>query len=141
MSFDTRSFKAQEVTLTFLDVPIDSGYDDGEFCRIVAAADTFIDKVGTDGEVTRSESNDRRADVEIKLMQSSKHNLFLSNALRNKLTGPFFLRDRQGESISKGTKAWVKKLPEQGWAREAGARVWTLRVAHLDATIGGNILL
>ena len=78
----TKVYDSNRILLTLGGFPIDSGYADGEFLRIEAEADDFSDVVGTDGEVARSKTNDRRATATILLMQTSKANQLLS-ALSN----------------------------------------------------------
>jgi hypothetical protein len=138
-------YDANEVTLNFAGLDIDSGYADGEFCRVEQESDDFTDKVGTDGEVTRSKTNDRRTTVTILLMQSSDGNAKLST-LNNldRLAGngagvaPILIRDRQGTSVFAGAEAWISKPPNISYDREPTAREWTLRVANPERFDGGN---
>lgn len=138
-------YDANEVTLNVAGLPIESGFDDGEFIRIEQEAEDFIDKVGTDGEVTRSKTNDRRATVSILLMQSSDGNALLSGlnnldrlAGNGAGVGPLLVRDRQGTSLYAAAECWVSKPPDVSFDREPTAREWTLRVASLERFDGGN---
>ncbi len=138
-------YDANEVTVSIAGLPIDSGFDDGEFVRIEQEADDFIDKVGTDGEVTRSKTNDRRATVAIILMQSSDGNALLSGlnnidrlAGNGAGVGPFLVRDRQGTSLYAAAECWISKPPDVSFDREPTAREWTLRVASLERFDGSN---
>lgn len=138
-------YDANEVTISIAGIPIESGFDDGEFLRIEQEADDFVDKVGTDGEVTRSKSNDRRATVTILLMQSSASNALLSGlsnvdrlAGNGAGVGPFLCRDRQGTALFAGAECWISKPPNVAFGREASAREWTLRVASLERFDGSN---
>ena len=143
MSF--KVYDANEVTIIVAGIPINSGYDDGEFCRIEQEADDFVDKVGTDGEVTRSKTNDRRATVSVILMQSSTGNALLS-ALNNidRLSGngagvgPLLIRDKQGTSLYAAAECWISRPPNVSFDREPTAREWTIRVAQLERFDGGN---
>lgn len=143
MSF--KVYDASEVSVSIAGIPIDSGYDDGEFLRIEQESDDFVDKAGTDGEVTRSKTNDRRATITILLMQSSLGNALLS-ALNNidRLAGngagvgPFLCRDRQGTALYAAAESWISKPPNVSFDREPTAREWTIRVAVLERFDGGN---
>ena len=138
-------YDANEVTVNVAGLPIESGFDDGEFVRIEQEAEDFIDKVGTDGEVTRSKTNDRRATITILLMQSSDGNALLSGlnnldrlAGNGAGVGPFLVRDRQGTALYAGAECWISKPPDVSFDREPTAREWTLRVASLERFDGGN---
>lgn len=145
MGFNTKVYDADQVSVVIAGIPIASGYADGEFVRIEQVTEDFTEKVGTDGEVTRSKTNDHRATVTIRLMQTSDGNAALS-ALNNadKLApngagiGPFLVKDRQGTSLFAGDKCWVKKPPNVSFDREATEREWTLMVSDLVRLDGGN---
>lgn len=138
-------YDANEVTINVAGIPIESGYDDGEFLRIEQESEDFIDKVGTDGEVTRSKTNDRRATISIILMQSSLGNALLSGlnnidhlAGNGAGVGPLLVRDRQGTALYAAAECWISKPPDVSFDREPTAREWTLRCASLERFDGGN---
>lgn len=145
MSNETKIYDADQVTLVICNLPIDSGFADGEFCRIEQDSDDFTDVVGTDGEVTRSKTNDRRATITILLMQTSVGNTILStlNNLDRNLpggagVGVLFIRDRQGVAIYTASKCWIAKPPDVSFGREATSREWKIRVSDLKRLDGGN---
>jgi hypothetical protein len=138
-------YDASEVSVIIAGLPIESGYDDGEFLRIEQEADDFVDKVGTDGEVTRSKTNDRRATVSVILMQSSDGNNLLSGlnnidrlAGNGAGVGPLLVKDRQGLALYAAAECWISKPPDVSFDREPTAREWTIRVASLERFDGGN---
>lgn len=138
-------YDANAVTVTVNGILIDSGFDDGEFVRVEQESDDFIDKVGTDGEVTRSKTNDRRATVSIILMQSSAGNAALSTlnnldllAGNGQGVGPLLIRDQQGTSLFSAAECWISKPPDVSFDREATSREWTLRCAKLIRFDGSN---
>ncbi len=133
-----------EVTVSFAGIVI-QGYADGEFIRIEQEGDDFTDVVGTDGEVSRSKTSDRRATVTFILMQTSASNALLSaisNADRNAPggagVGALFIRDRQGTSLYRAAEAWISKPPNVSMDRAPTSREWTLRAAKLERQDGGN---
>ncbi len=135
----TKVYDSNQVLISIGGFPIDSGYDDGEFLRIERDTDSFTDKVGTDGEVTRSKTNDRRATATILLMQTSVANQILS-ALNNldEITDggvgivPFLVLDRNTEAqLYEASSAWVLKPPDVSYDREATAREWPIRLGEL----------
>ena len=138
-------YDANEVLVSIAGIPVESGYDDGEFLRIEQEADDFLDKAGTDGEVTRSKSNDRRATISIILMQSSLGNSLLSglnnidrSAGNGAGVGPLLVQDNQGTSLYTAAECWISKPPDVSFDREPTAREWTLRCANLIRFDGSN---
>ena len=135
----TKVYNASEVDISIGGFPIDSGYADGEFLRIERETDSFTDVAGTDGEVTRSETNDKRATATILLMSTSQANQVLS-ALSNldEITDggvgivPFLVRDRNTEAqLFEASSAWVMKPADVSYDREATPREWAIRLGDL----------
>jgi hypothetical protein len=121
------------------------GWADGEFITIENESEAFTDKIGTDGEVSRSKSNDDRATATIKLMQTSSSNALLTGvyqldrALPNGAgVGSFMVRDRQGTSLYAAAEAWIQKVPDVSFDREATTREWKIRLAKVNHFTGGN---
>jgi hypothetical protein len=138
-------YDADQVSISLAGIPISSGFADGEFLRIEQEGDDFVDVVGTDGEVSRSKTRDRRATITVLLMQTSDSNALLS-ALNNldilapngAGVGTLLVRDRQGTSIYRADECWIQKSPDVSFDREATSREWTLRCANLQRLDGGN---
>lgn len=141
----TYIYNSDEVDIFVANLPIKRGRADGEFLKIENEGDDFTHKVGTDGDVVISKTNNNVATITIVLMQSSPENDVLSN-LRKSMkrgqtgagVGPFLAKDRSGRAIHQGNACWIVKPPTRGFGKEAGTREWTLRVANLDSTDGGN---
>ena len=137
-------YDADQVRISVAGIPITGGYADGEFCRIERETEAFVDIVGTDGEVTRTKTNDNRATVTILLMQTAEANALLS-ALHNTDkalpggagVGPLLIEDGNGLALHEGAQCWIQKAPDTSYDREATAREWVIRVAKLlDFTAG-----
>ena len=140
-----KTYDADQVTVAFAGVILDSGWADGQFVRIEWETPQFSDVAGTDGEVTRSKSNDRRATITISLMQTSDGNAELSAiAAKDRLepngagVGALQVRDLNGNSLHEAAEAWISKTPDVSYEREAVAREWTLRCANLVDFTGGT---
>lgn len=139
-----KNYDPKEITVTLAGILI-GGYADGAFVRIEQESDDFSDVVGTDGEVSRSKTSDRRATVTFALMQTSSSNALLS-ALNNldkaspngAGVGALIIRDRQGTSLYRAAHAWVQKPPDVAFDREPTSREWTIRCASLERLDGGN---
>lgn len=129
------AYDAASVFVSVAGIPI-SGWADGEFLNVVLDTDTFEDVVGSDGEVTRSKSNDGRATATLRLMQSSPSNALLMAAhIADKATpggvgvGPFLVNDRLSMEGGVAEKCWIKKVPDMSFDRVVKEREWILRLA------------
>lgn len=138
-------YDPNEITIMVCGIPIEGGFADGSFVEVDQDSDDFDDVVGTDGDVTRSKTNDRRATVTLTLMQSSEANALLSalNNLDRKQSngagvGPLLIKDNQGTSLYAAEKSWIAKPPTAGFDKKAGPREWKIRVADLERFDGGN---
>lgn len=141
----TKVYDSNQVSLSFMGVPIDSGYADGEFLTLEQAEADFDSVVGTDGEVTRSKTNNHSATITLKLMQSSDGNLALSviNTLDKSVPngagiGAMLIRDRQGTSVYSAAHCWISKPPDVSFDKTAKDRSWTLMCSDLVRVDGGN---
>ena len=121
------------------------GFADGEFITAEPITPSFQDVAGTDGEVARSKSNDRRWKVVIKLLQTSSSNLFMSAihnadllAANGSGIASFSWTDLQGGSFLTSAQAWITKWPEKSGDRTAKSREWELHLADADHQEGGN---
>jgi hypothetical protein len=121
------------------------GFADGEFYNIEQLSPAFVDDVGTDGEVARWKTNDRRAKVTLKLIQTSKINAALSARLQTDLNSPnglgigsFQMQDLNGATLVQASQAWIVKYPDGPWDRKAVAREWEIRLANAVRFEGGD---
>lgn len=141
---DMREYDPNRFFVSLAGIPI-SGWAEGEMINVDRETDDFDDVCGTDGEVTRSMSNDNRATITIRLMQTSPTNALLS-ILRtlDKSTpngagvGPFLAREIGGTTQLMAEKAWIAKSPPSSWDKTAKEREWKIRCANLIEHHGGN---
>jgi len=135
MSFQTKVYNSDEITIVMGPVLISDGFADGEFLRIEANTEDAQSVVGTSGEVAVSRTNDRRAIATILLLQTAAANLGLS-VLSNlfKLSPnsagaivPFLVRDQNGDSKYASQNAWVMKAPDVSFDRTAQQPAGRLR--------------
>jgi hypothetical protein len=142
---DFHVYDPNEVSIVVCGIPITGGFAEDTFIEISQDSNDFDDVVGADGDVTRSKTNDRRATITLTLMQSSEANALLS-ALSNidrkqsngAGVGPLMIKDNQGTALFAGEKSWIAKPPDAAFAKKAGPRAWTIRVADLERFDGGN---
>lgn len=120
------------------------GFADGEFITVENISPTFEDVVGTDGEVARSKSNDRRLKIVIKLLQTSLSNAVLSSLLAADDADPagvtfdFSMEDALGGTVAQGPEAWVIQPPASSFDRTAKSREWEIHVAVGNRFEAGN---
>lgn len=125
--------------------PAASGYADGEFVRIEQQDDDFKIIVGTDGQLTRSKTNNKLTKITIRLMQSSDSNAYLSSLRTADQVGTngagivnVLINDRNGTSLHAAQFGWVNKPPDAVYDREAKEREWAL-MCYMDERLdGGN---
>lgn len=117
-----------------------SGFSDGDAVTIEYESDIWSEIVGSDGEVTRSATNDRRALITFNLMSTSSLNAFFRAkvlAARNAGTGDtfsFMLKDlNTGEQVV-SSQTWVKADPGLTKGREASEREWACMGADVRIT-------
>ena len=120
-----------------------TGYADGTFVNVNRKEDMFSLQIGTSGEGTRSKSNNRSGEVMVQLMQSSDSNaalseLALADEIGNVGVFPLFIKDNSGSSIYTAETAWIVKIPDSEFSREAGPREWKFETDVLVAHVGGN---
>jgi hypothetical protein len=132
--------------MTFMGILIDSGFNEGEFLTIEQSAPDYEVVVGTDGEVGRSRTNNRHANIKVKLMQTSSGNSFfsaLSNAgilaKNGSDIGPMFVNDRiSGVCVYTASACWIAKPPDVTYDNKITAREWSLECSDLARVDAGS---
>lgn len=139
-------YNAKNVVVIIAGVPISStgGFADGSFIEIKQTTADFTTVIGTDGQVTRNKTNDRRATVTMKLMQSSDSNALLSilsnldvSIANGSAAGPLAIQDTNGTALYAASFCWVAKPPDVDFDREAKSREWTIECDNL-VRLDGN---
>ncbi len=139
------TYDADQISIVFFGILIESGLADGEFCRIENQEDSFTTYVGTDGAVTRSKTKNNTATITLITSNSAGANNALS-ALWNvdiegkngSGVGPILIKDRSGTSLYTAEKCWITKPPSASFDRGATTREWVLMAANLKRLDGGN---
>ena len=141
-----KRYDAAQVTMVFMGLLIDSGFAEGEFCTIEQSAPDYEVVVGTDGEVSRSRTNNRHATIMVKLAQTSDGNTFMTALLNAGLLakngadiGPMLIRDRvSGTCTWTASKCWIAKSPNVSLDNKVTMRDWTLECADLQRLDTGS---
>lgn len=141
-----KRYDAAQVTVILASVPIDSGYNEGEFLTIEQSAPDYETVVGTDGQVGRSRTNNRHAVLKLKLMQTSDGNTLLGALVNLGLLakngadiGSLMVRDRiSGLCMYTAAECWVSKSPDVTFDNKITPREWTLECAELVRVDAGS---
>lgn len=134
-----RNYDVREVTIVLADIPIDSGFAEGDVVAIQQNTEDFKVKVGADGSVTRFRTNDRTAKIKLRLMHTADANARLTElnaqdkaAPNGAGVGAFMCRDRQNGNIKYTAEhCWISKPPDATFGGEPGVREWELECADL----------
>ncbi len=134
-----KRYDAAQMSLVFMGILIDSGFAEGEFLTIEQSAPDYEVVVGTDGEVSRSRTNNRHGVIKVKLASTSDGNTFFSALSNTGLlakngadVGPMLVRDRvSGTCTYTASKCWIAKPPDVAYDNKVTMREWTLECADL----------
>lgn len=138
-------YSAAQVTFNFSGIDFNDGRGEDDFVEIAKVEDTFTYKAGVDGEGTRSENKNSYTRVTLTLMQTSAGNATLSAIHQADISipggsgvAPILVRDRQGTSVFAAAEAWIEKIPDNLYSKEAGPRKWVFGVHQPTNFVGGN---
>ena len=137
-----KTYDPKQVVLTVEGVQM-SGFVEGSFITVARNEDAWSLQVGTDGEGTRSKSNNKSGRITFTLMQSSDSNAIMSAlALRDEVSNsgavPVLLKDNSGDSLYMCETAWVVKFPDSTFETDATGREWVLETDVLTCYVAGN---
>ena len=137
------TYDPKQVVIIFGGVPI-TGYAEDSFVECTPAEEGFTRKVGADGEVVRSKSNNDCYDVTVTLLQTSLSNTALSAALiTDRATGkgllPLSITEISSGSEHFFPQAWVEK-PTWARGKEAGDQAWTFHTGQAAVVAANGII-
>jgi hypothetical protein len=141
----TKVYTSNQVVASLGGIPLNTGRGEGVFIKIKPKNAAFTTKVGADGEVARSRSNDRRHEIEITLLQTSDGNILLSALHQLDLNAPngsgiaaILIQDMSGTSLHTAAECWITEGPEVQYGPEIEMRTWKLEAANMVSLVGGN---
>ena len=145
MSGNTYVYDSNEVSLIVCSIPIDGGWAEDDFVTVEQDSDDYTDVVTVDGDVVVSKTNDLRATVTVRLIQTAKANTALA-ALREigfrgtngAGMGIFKLTDNNGTLRHVAEKSWIAKAPTIVYGKAAKGLEWKIRVGSLKRFDGGS---
>jgi hypothetical protein len=139
------TYDFKKVVLTFGGVPID-GYAEGSVINVEASdGEEYKKKVGADGEVSWSKSNNNTHKVTITLKQSSTSNAYLSSIHNtDRETGkaifPLGITDLNGTSKQFWPHARIIGDPAWGYGADETDRQWVFDTAQIAQDERGGVL-
>jgi len=128
--FKTFSFSNVNVIFGILEI---QGYAEGDdVVTIDLETDQFNDMAGAKGDVVRSQSNDNRCTVTVKLLQNSGSNKELTalyNVDRTAGTGvaPLVIEDKETGETFVINNAWIQKYPSVVRGQNVNSMDWVFR--------------
>jgi hypothetical protein len=127
-------------------VPLDSGgYGEDEFLSVEWSEDWFASYRGSDGECTRTRTNNFGAIVTLNYAQTADANDRLSAILNADLllpngagAGVFNARDMQGRLVLSSPRAWVVGPPTITLGKTVQVYAWRIELADVTGSFFGG---
>lgn len=137
------AYDPKNVKLVFGPVLVE-GFAEGSFVNVEYNADFFTLQVGSDGESSRSKSNNNSARLTVQLMPGAAANIGLGAALAaDKAIGagvfPLALTDLSTGSTFIAENAWVVRDPGYDYQTEAQPREWVFETDNLQSVYGAAL--
>jgi hypothetical protein len=132
------------VTATFKGHLI-QGYADGEFISAARDEAAFSKSAGAGGDVVRVRNRNKMGTVTITVQAQSPTNDVLSGyaAADELLTGAgvgaLLITELNGTTVIRAAEAWIEKMPDAAFSKEAGTREWVFACASLEMFEGGAL--
>lgn len=139
----TKTYSFDKVSLIHGETIV-AGYADGVVINATPLGDDWTERIGNDGELTRSSSPmGAHWQLEVTLNQSSDTNdQFSAARALDRLTGagtkPLILNDAGGRTVAASPAAYIKTAPALTFGQESENRVWILICPDFDPHFGGN---
>ncbi len=139
---ETFSYDAKEVTVIIGNIIV-QGFAPDTKVVVDRDEDAFTKRTGTDGDTTRSKSNNKGGSIEITLEQSSPTNRQFTeladlDELNGRGTRAGMVKDNSGNSVHATRACWVKKRPAAYYGAESTDRVWIFDTGELKHDVNGN---
>ncbi|AXI29450.1 MULTISPECIES: phage structural protein [Priestia] len=123
-------YDAKLVTVT-VDGRFITGFADGSFVSSEKDEESFSTKVGAQGDVAVSKTNNPLGTITMTVQQESPSNTFLKQKAKSLKPFPIWVTapDGQGKTEkSGGTQALIKKSPGKEYEEESGSREYEFQV-------------
>lgn len=109
-----------------------SGFAEGSFLTVSKTEDDYTTTNGTDGLVARNAIIDKRAQLTIRLLQTSDSNGYLLSLRNLGIPVAMQVKDQVGNTQMSAANVWVRKVTDVDFDREATGREWVLETDNLE---------
>lgn len=119
-----------------------TGYAQDTYIEVGRESNQVEDEVGAEGDVARRITNDKRGNITVTLLQTSRSNLILSGLARaDELSGdgifPILIKDNRGNDLFIAPNSWIMKMPNVIYRAGVETRAWVFRCSNLQMVVGG----
>ena len=140
---DFNNFDPAQYVLTFGGILV-QGYAADTFINAARNEDSYSQKVGSQGDVTRIRSRNKSGIVTVTLMAESPTNdRFSARLVADEATlsglpaGALMLKDLNGNTVAVAANAWLQKFADIEVAQESSNREWVIACAEILPFVGG----
>ena len=125
-----KTYDAKRVEIIFGPLSL-SGFAEDSMITLTPESEIWTSKVGVDGQTTRSRSNNDNYKATVRLMQTADtrlklQELTLRNSALSEVTFPFKLVSLDTGETYECAEAYIERLPDAEFGREAGEREYTI---------------
>lgn len=139
----TKLNNPKKFAFVFAGIIVENLAEDG--IKISRETEPFTDSVSLTGEVTREQTNDDRATIEVAIPRSDTVANAALSAVHNadKLSGngsgiaPLSVRNELGGDVHTAPEAWIMAPPDPEYSAATSVNVWKFRCANLVSHFGG----
>lgn len=132
-------YDVSEVSINLLGVLIEGGFGSDEVIKVTKADDRYKAFLGADGNVSRADTHNNMATIELQLAQTSPLNAALWAVYNAGTVGPVEIADLNGASLHVASKAWIAREPDADYSREVKVRVWKIECADMQSASLGQV--
>lgn len=136
--FDNYSFTNVNVIFGILEL---QGFADGDdVVTIEFEADQFNDLAGAKGDVVRSQTNDNRVTITVRLLQQSISNkelntVYLADRESGNGVSPMVIEDKETGETYVINNAWIQKFPTVTRGQNVNSMDWVFRGDFMSPAI------
>jgi hypothetical protein len=140
-------YDSQAFIASFQGIILNTGAPEGDFIEIKRGGPAFkMEKGAAPGAVARVKSNDRTAEITVKLMKTSPVNDLLSTIFLTDQEAPvgapgigvFVMKDLNGTESHLCPRAWIAAAPDRSIGQDAGVNEWVFHTNEIISVFGGN---
>lgn len=137
------NYSPEDVVILLSGVYTVDGLAEGSFVTISKDSPNYKTTSTSDGRVSRSKVENNTHLVTVTLASYSDSNLIFTawaaaDRFLNSAMMPIFIKDGMGSTMFYAPMAWIETMPSVDMDMEYTERVWEIRTAGGEWTIGGN---